>query len=136
MLKTKLANIKIKAVLVGAVADNVGTLFLMTLLASALVSTGLSETEVMIRIKSTSGLLLGLIIGLGCTVLGGYIAGRMAGREEILHGVAVAVIGMIMASIFREGGTPLWFEIIGFIGMLPAGIGGGYLAQRRRVGPT
>jgi len=36
----------------------------------------------MSRMRSTSGLLLGLIIGLGCTVLGGYIAGRIARQDE------------------------------------------------------
>jgi hypothetical protein len=131
----KFSDIKFKAVIVGAIVDNAGTLLLMTILASALVSTGLSENEVMIRMKSMSGLLLGLIVGLSCTVLGGYFAGRMAGRAEILHGVLVAVIGMVMALIFREGDIPVWFDIAGFAGMLPAGIAGGRLAQRRRAGP-
>jgi len=76
--KIRIADVKFKAVIVGAVADNAGTLFVMTLLAAALASAGLSEDEVMSRMRSTSGLLLGLIIGLGCTVLGGYIAGRIA----------------------------------------------------------
>ena len=74
----KLSDIKLKAVIVGAVVDNATTLFIMTFLAAALVSAGISEDEVMSRMRSTSGLLLGLIIGLGCTVLGGYIAGRIA----------------------------------------------------------
>src|SRR5512139_3217362 len=93
----KLSDIKLKAVLAGAVLDNATTLFLMTLLAAALVSTGLSEDEVMSRMKSTSGLLLGLIIGLGCTALGGYVAGRMAKQAERMHGLVVAVIGMAIA---------------------------------------
>ena len=129
----KFSDIKFKAVLVGAIADNAGTLLLMTLLAAALVSTGLSEDEVMTRMKSTSGLLLGLILGLGCTVLGGFFAGKIAGRAEVLHGVLVAIAGMIMALIFRETGTPLWFDVAGLVGMLPAGIAGGRLAQKHRA---
>jgi hypothetical protein len=129
----KLSDIKFKAVIAGAIVDNAGTLLLMTLLAAALVSTGLSEDEVMSRMTSASGLLLGLIIGLGCTVLGAYVAGRMAGRHEILHGVLIAGAGMIVALIFREDGIPAWFDIAGFAAMLPAGIGGGYLAQKRRA---
>jgi hypothetical protein len=128
----KLSDIKIKAVLVGAVVDNAGTLFVLTLLATALVSTGLSEDEVMNRMKSTSGLLLGMIIGLGCTLLGGYIAGRMAGRAERIHGALVAIIGMVIALIFRDSGIPAWFDIAGFAAMLPAGMAGGYLAEQRR----
>ena len=128
----KFSDIKIKAVIVGAVVDNAGTLLLMTTLAAALVSTGLTEDEVMSRMKSTSGLLLGLIIGLSCTVMGGYFAGWIAKRAEVLNGALVAVVGMVLAQIFRESGMPLWFEIAGVVCMLPAGMAGGYLAHKRR----
>jgi hypothetical protein len=129
----KRSDIKYTAVIVGVIVDNAGTLLLMTILATALVSTGLSEDEVMNRMKSTNGLLLGLIVGLSFTGLGGYFAGRMAGRAEVLHGVLVAVVGMVFALIFREDGSPLWFDIAGLAGMLLAGMAGAYLAQRRRV---
>ncbi len=132
MPMSKFYDIKFKAVIVGAVADNAGTFLFMMILASALLSTGLSEDQVMNRMKSISGLLLQLIVGLCCTVLGGYVAGRMAGRAEVLQGALVAALGMIVALIFREGGTPVWLGIAGFAGMLPAGMGGGYLAYRRR----
>jgi hypothetical protein len=132
-VKIRLADVKFKAVIVGAVADNAGTLFVMTLLAAALASAGHSADEVMSRMKSTSGLLLGLIIGLGCTVLGGYIAGRIARQNERTHGALVAVIGMVIALIFRDGGDPAWFDIAGFAGMLPAGMLGGHLAWQRRT---
>ena len=132
MLKLKLTDIKLKAVVFGAIVDNGGTLLFMTLLAAALMLTGLSVDEVMNRMKSTNGLLLGLIIGLGFTVLGGYIAGRRAGSAERKHGALVAIIGMVLALIFREGGIPALFDIAGFAGMLPAGLLGGHLAQKRR----
>jgi hypothetical protein len=133
MPKLKLTDIKPKAVVFGAIVDNGGTLLVMTLLATALVSTGLSEDEVMSRMKSTSGLFLGLIIGLGFTMLGGYIAGRTARSAERMHGALVAVIGMVLALIFRESGVPALLDIAGFAGMLPAGLFGGHLAQKRRV---
>jgi hypothetical protein len=129
----RLSDINFKAAIAGVFVDNAGTLLLMTILAAALMSTGLSADEVMRRMKSTNGLLLGLILGLGCTVLGGHLAGRMAGRAEVLHGALVAVVGTVIALIFREDGAPRWFDIAGLAGMLPAGMGGGYLAQRRRV---
>jgi len=127
-----LNKISIKAIVAGAILDNATTLFLMTFLAAALVSTGISEDEVMSRMKSTNGLLLGLIIGLGCTVLGGYVAGRMATQAEVLHGSLVAVAGMLIAIIFREGGVPAWFDILGYAAMLPAGVLGGTMARQRR----
>ena len=131
-----MSNIKFKAVIVGAFVDNAGTLFAMNFLVAALVLTGLSENEVMDRLKSTSGLLLGLIIGLGCTVGGGYIAGRMARTAERTHGALVAVIGMAIALIFRDGGDPVWFDIAGLAAMLPAGIFGGHLAWQRAASGT
>jgi hypothetical protein len=130
----RLSDIKLKAVIAGAVVDNAGTLFLMTLLAALLVRSGLTEDEVMARMTSTDGLLLGLILGLSCTVGGAYLAGRMARTAEVLHGALVAAAGMAVSVIFWESGDPLWFDIAGFAAMLPAGMSGGYLAQRRRIG--
>lgn len=125
-------KISIKAVIIGAIVDNTMTFFIMNLLAAALLSTGITEDEFMARMKSTSGMLLGLILGPGCTVLGAYVAGRIAQRAERLHGALVAVAGMMVALIFRESGIPVWFDIAGFVLMLPAGLGGGYLAEARR----
>jgi len=127
-----LSDIKIKAVIVGALADNVGTLFIMMLLMTSLASQGISHDEVIARMKSQSGLLLNLILGLGCTFLGGYVAGRIARRSEVLHGALVAGAGMVLAQIWRESGLPPWYDIIGFAGMLPAGMLGGHMARQRR----
>lgn len=127
-----MSDIKFKAVMVGAIVDNAGTLAVMLFLMTALASQGFSQDEIIVQMKTLSGLLLTLIIGLGCTCLGGYVAGRMALRSEVLHGALVAGAGVVMAMLFRESGLPTWYDIIGFAGMLPAGMGGGYIAQLRR----
>jgi hypothetical protein len=127
-----LTNIKLKAIVVGALVDNVGTMFIMMLLMTALVTRGLSQDEVVARLKSPSGLLLNLIIGLGCTCLGGYVAGRIARRSEVLHGGLVAGAGMVLALLLRESGLPGWYDVIGFTAMLPAGMLGGHMARQRR----
>jgi len=130
--KVKLSNIRLDAVVVGALVDNVGTMAVMLLLASALSSTGIPQNEVISRMKSLSGMLLTLIFGLGCTGLGGYTAARMAKRYEILHGALVAIIGIAIALIFREETLPLWYQIVGLISMLPVGMAGGYVVRQRR----
>lgn len=127
-----MAKIRLKAVIAGALVDNVATLFIMMLLMTAMSSTGISEDEVVSRMKNTSGLLLSLIIGLGCTGFGGYVAGRIAQQSEVLHGALIAGIGMMLALIWRESGLPNWYDIPGFAGMLPAGMAGGHLAAQRR----
>ena len=125
-------DIKIKAIIAGALVDNIGTMFIMMFLMTALVSQGLSQEEVIARLKSPSGLLLNLIIGLGCTCLGGYVAGSVARQSEILHGALVAAAGMVLALLLRESGLPGWYDILGFAGMLPAGMLGGHMARQRR----
>ena len=127
-----MVKVKLKAIMFGALADNGATLLIMLLLMTALSSTGISEGEVVSRMKSQSGLALSLIIGLGCTGLGGYVSGRVALRSEVLHGALVAGIGMVLALIWRESGPPNWYDIVGFAGMLPAGMAGGQVAARRR----
>ena len=131
--RLKLKDISFKAVIAGALVDNLGTMFSMSLLIMALASTGLQESEVSGRMKNLSGLLLSLIIGLGWTMAGGYTAARMAKRDELLHGALVAVVGIVIALVFREKGIPVWFEILGLVCMLPAGMAGGYQAKQRRM---
>lgn len=133
MPKLKLSDISLKAVIVGAVADNVGTLLIMSFLAAALVSNGLSPEEAMERLRSTSGLLLGFILGMGFTVLGGYIAGWMAKRSEVLHGACVAMVGMVLALALHDD-VPKWYDIAGILAMIPAGMTGGRLARLKRKG--
>ncbi len=125
----KIRGLKFKAVLYGFLVDTIGTLVVSFMLFSAMAARGLSENEVAARMHGLSGLLLMLILGLGFTVFGGYVAGRTAKQEEILHGVSVAVLGMVLGLFFREPGLPLWYEAVSFGAMIPAGMAGGYLAS-------
>jgi len=127
--KFKLSDIKISAVLVGAFIDNMTTMAVMMMLMAALASAGVSQDDAMARLKTVSGLLLNLIIGLGCTGLGGFVAGRMAKKAEILYGALVALAGIAIAIAFWEEGLPMWYHIAGIAGMLPMGMFGGHLAK-------
>jgi hypothetical protein len=131
----KVSDIKLRAVIAGALTDNVATLGIMLMLMAALSSQGLPDDEVALRMKSLSGVLLSFIIGMSCTGLGGYVAGRMARQAEVLHGAIVAVLGIVLVLVFPEEGPTAWHHIAGLAGMLPAGMAGGYLALKRRV-PT
>ncbi len=133
MPKVKLSDISFKAIIAGALVDNLGTMFSVSLLILGLSSAGLSEPEVTERLKTLSGLLLTLIVGLGWTMMGGYTAGRVAKRSEILHAALAAVISIAVGLIFREAGRPDWSEIAGLVCMLPVGMAGGLLAQKRRL---
>ena len=77
---------KFKAILWGVLVDTIGTLTVATALILAMAATGIPEAEITMRIRGFSGLMLMLILGLSFTLIGGYVAGRTAGRFEILHG--------------------------------------------------
>jgi hypothetical protein len=65
---------------------------------------------------------------------GEVVSRRIALRAEVLPGAVFAGIGMVLALIWRESGLPNWYDIIGFVGMLPAGMLGGHLARQRQRG--
>jgi hypothetical protein len=125
----KIRGLKLKAVLFGFLVDTIGTLGVALVLLFAMAARGLSENEVAARMHGPSGLLLMLILGLGFTVGGGYVAGRTARQEEILHGASVAGLGIVLGLFLRDPGVPLWYEAVSFAAMIPAGMAGAYLAR-------
>jgi hypothetical protein len=124
----QIRNLKFKAILWGFLADTLGTMAVATVLFLSLAAAGIPAAEIAVRMRGLSGLLLMLILGLGFTLFGGYVAGRSAGQFEVLHGAIVAGVGMVLGLFLREPGLPLWYEIISFAAMLPVGVAGGYIA--------
>ena len=108
----------------GFLSDIGGSIVLSLMLASAMAGAGMGQNDIIERMQSTNGLLLNLIMGLGCTVLGGYVAGRVAKREEIRHGVVVAVMSLLLGlflEFFPEPDSlPRWYALIGYLFIIPA----------------
>ena len=129
----KITSLKFKAIFSGVAADTLGTLIAATVLFASMAAAGISEAEIALRIRGTSGLTLMLIIGLCFTLLGGYVAGRAAGQSEIVHGAVVAGIGLALGLFFREPGLPLWYEAVSLAAMIPVGMAGGSLAREGNV---
>ncbi len=125
-----LGKLKIKAILFGFLADTVGTLAFVFVLISAMAGAGIPENEIKFRLKGLTGLLLMLIVGLGFTVLGGYVAGRTARQAEVLHGAVVAGIGLVLGIFLHDPGLPLWYHLISFGAAVPAGIAGAYISEK------
>lgn len=129
----QIRGLRFKAILWGVLADTFGTLTVAMALFLAMAAAGIPETEITVRMRGFSGLMLMLILGLSFTLIGGYVAGRTAGRIEILHGAIVAGIGLVPGLFFREPGLPLWYETISFAAMIPIGMAGGYIAREGNV---
>lgn len=140
------AGIKIRPIVIGAVVDYVATYAVITLylivyfMKEPLEKGGLPEEALQEALKemisSQEGLLALLVIGALCTLLGGYVAGRLARAEEVKHGALVGavslIIGVLQTGMAGEASPlPFWHELLGYVLAIPAGALGGSLAQGR-----
>ena len=130
-----------KAVSLGVLADvcatALGSLVLFFALGSLMVSQGVSPAELDANlVRSDLTLLLSLVLGLGCTVLGGYVAARSANQREYYHGlltgIAVVVLGEIAIGIWPDD-TTLAMRIIYDILAIPAALLGAHLRKSARL---
>ncbi|HSQ77485.1 MAG TPA: hypothetical protein VLN91_01220 [Nitrospirota bacterium] len=129
----QIRRLSFKAILWGVLADTIGTLAVATALFLAMAAAGIPDGEITVRMRGFGGLMLMLIFGLSFTLIGGYVAGRTAGRVEMLHGAFVAGVGLVLGLFLREPGLPLWYETISFAAMIPIGMAGGYFAREGNV---
>ena len=72
--------------------------------------------------------------GILFTVLGGFVAGKVAKRAEVKHalvtGGVVLVLGLIVSiAAGTDSVGPVWLAVLGFLATLPAAAFGGYLAK-------
>ncbi len=140
------AGVKIRPIIIGAVVDYVATYAFITLylivyyIKDPLEKGGMPEEAFEKALKemisSQEGLLALIVIGALCTVLGGYLAGRLAKSEEVKHGVLVGavslILGIVQTGMAGEASpVPYWYELLGYVLAIPAGALGGSFAQGR-----
>ena len=140
-------GVKIRPIIVGAVIDYLATYVLTILylifffmkepLEGGSPSQEVFEKAVNEMLSSPEALVTLSVMGALCTVLGGYVAGRLAKADEIKHGALVGaaslVIGALQMSAAGEGySLPYWYELVAYIVTIPAGALGGYFAQREK----
>ncbi|MFQ5938004.1 MAG: hypothetical protein ACE5LB_16510 [Acidiferrobacterales bacterium] len=133
------SGIRPNAVLLGIVAD-LGATFLAMMALTAFLGAqagveNLPKEEAMQLIEKTLReppyLLLGGVLGLLATVLGGYVAARVADVAPLLNAACVGVFGVVLGILFI-GQSPLWFSLLGILLTPPAAIVGGVLWRRSR----
>lgn len=136
-------GVKIRPIVVGAVVDYVTTNIVVTLyvilyyvegslqegIPREAIEKGFREA-----MSSTDGLQAFLILGTLCTVLGGFIAARIAKAEQIKHGALVGAVSLIIgvlqtAMAGAPSPVPNNFELLGYILAIPAGALGGFLSE-------
>jgi putative membrane protein (TIGR04086 family) len=123
-------QISTKAIILGVMFDNIGYLCFITILGIALGIMGITENEINTQIETITN----IILALGFTFLGGYIAGRIAKHSEVLHGGIVGAIGILIGFIIIVAMSyPIRLpEIVCFVGIIPIGMGGGCIARTRK----
>jgi putative membrane protein (TIGR04086 family) len=123
-------QVSAKAIIWGVMVDNIGYVCFMTILSFAVVKMGIKESVINNQIETIAN----IILALGFTFLGGYIAVRIAGYSEILHGGIVGAIGLLIGLIIIVAMSyPIrWSEIVCFVGIIPIGMGGGFVAKTRK----
>ncbi len=139
-------GVRIRPIIIGAVVDYAATYALITLylilvyMKEPLENGGVPAEALQEALKemlSSQEVLLDLlIIGALCTILGGYVAGRIAGTEEVKHGALVGavslIIGILQTGMAGEASqVPYWHELLGYLLAIPAGALGGFFAQGR-----
>jgi len=135
-------GLRLGAILIGVLVDNLATFvagpLLISLFAPELTSEPggeLPEDALEPLLTSPEFLLASLVVGLLCTVFGAYVGARRAACFCIRHGAWIAVGSVISALVIyalagpQDPRPPLWFDLVGFSLMIPAGALGGLLAQ-------
>jgi hypothetical protein len=82
-----------------------------------------------------------LIVGSGCSVLGGYVGARLAKHDELLNGSLTSFLcvgGGLYSLAAGIGSSSLLLHLVGFVVSPALGLLGGYLrlSQKRASGTT
>ena len=71
-----------------------------------------------------------LILGTASTVLGGYLAARLARTVPYFNALAFGVLGAVLG-LLTSSELPTWFRVVGLGLTVPAALVGAYLAKRQ-----
>lgn len=133
-----------KAVLVGLAVDIGGT-FAASILLSVLVGVVMSSAghtaEATADLFAESVVLKTamMAIGIGCTVLGGYVAARVANRTELnvalVFGLCTLAAGELL-SRWMGNNTGGWEQAAFLVITIPAALFGGWLYKSRKRRPA
>jgi hypothetical protein len=122
-------------VLLGVSVDNLGTFVSTAIIGSAYFASNTVNQNDLSQIYSNIGLLLVLlVVGLFWSFLGGFVAAKVAKRAEYFNASIIGVIGAAIGfdSMLSGQGIPLWYELTGFIVIVPVSLLGGYLALKKK----
>jgi len=136
-------NISIRAVILATLAvlgiDIVSGMVLTQMFGGPAWDAGLSREEIQrayqVLMQDVRYLALGLLLGTATTVLGGYLAARLARHMPYYNALAFGVLGVLISTI-GAGSLPTWVKVVGLGLSLPAAVLGGHIAKLRMSRPA
>jgi hypothetical protein len=131
-------RIDFKAILIAFVAefavDILTVQILVMIFGRDLLDPGMSAEEVQKAIgtifENGSFVLASFVCGTITTILGGYLAARLAKGFPYYNGLAIGVVGVVYV-LFFAGDGPLWYTIVGVLLTIPLAIFGAHIARKR-----
>jgi hypothetical protein len=153
VVASTMSKFSLKGIVVGGITDilatNIFAIPLMGYLLTRIDVNHLSRNQIQTTLVATLQAntplyMLQLLVGMACSVLGGYVGARFAKHDELLNGSFTSFLcvafGLYSLTEGRGSGSPL--ASIGFVASPCLGLLGGYLrlAQKRsgetRLQPT
>jgi hypothetical protein len=131
-------NISVRAVVLASLAvfgiDIISGFLLITLFGGPTFGSGMSDEQMrnalQVLFQDARYLTFALICGTISTVIGGYLAARLARAVPYFNALAFGVLGLTV-SMLTSGDLPIWFKVMGYGLTLPAALLGGHLAKLR-----
>ncbi len=132
-------RIDIKAVILAFIAEICADLIVLRILFSifgrGLLGPDMSEAEFLAAIDTVIAKgdyqFAAFVCGMATTVLGGYLAARLAKGFPYYNGLAIGVVGVVFV-LAVGGGSPFWLTVVGLLLTIPASIYGAHLAKKYR----
>lgn len=129
--------ISLKAVLLASLAvigvDILCGMMLLGIYAPEL-SSAMTDEEVRMMLadlmRNREYVLFSLVLGTASTVLGGYLAARLARTVPYFNALAFALLGIAL-TLLTSGDLPTWYRFFAIAITIPAALFGAQLAKKR-----
>jgi hypothetical protein len=122
------------AIIIGAMTDLISTTLggvIVGLAFAIAAGSGGMRVEDMQAQMADSGfyMIVSAVLGLSCSVLGGYVGARFANQNEYANGLAIGAIGLVMGEMLSSGGD-LWLHALS-LATIPAALLGAHIKMRQ-----
>jgi peptidoglycan/LPS O-acetylase OafA/YrhL len=139
-------TVNLKAVVIGSLVDLIGgsvagAVALLAFSSVVLRARGVPADQVKLYYEAIAFKVCGFAFSLSFSVLGGFVAARIAKRRELVHagatGLVRIAVSLLVLAISRDATRlPIWHWVLIYVTVLPAALLGGYLGHLRSRLPT